>query len=249
MFEQAKRYVHAVLWERGATLRELMTANATYVDAHLAAFYDDVPATWHMTPFVADADQRSGILTQPGVLAMLATPFTESIIYRGIYVHRKFLCTAELGRPPFTAIRATATFTTGFNEAMHAHFRAHHVYCADCHEKIDPPGFALHHYDAIGRWRDVDDLQLPIEDDVVLPIDGAKIRLRGSGELGRVLAESEQVAHCVVDQLAHHALGRAVLDPAMRAYLYRAFEQSDRSLVEVFRTIATSPIFRARGGQ
>jgi len=245
MFEQVRLFVNDILWERDGSLRELLTSKKSFVDAQLAEWYTGIePTSWHMTPRTFD-DRRAGILSHPGVLAMLSTPFQESIIYRGIYVNRKFLCTEELGRPPFTAIRDTHALTQMFSEAQQAYFRAEHVYCSTCHEQIDPPGFALHHYDALGRYRKTDG-DVPIEDDVVITMDNHEVALRGAAELGRALADSEQVAHCVVGQLAHHALGRAVMDPATRIYLETRFEQSDRNIVELFRTIATAPIFRAR---
>jgi hypothetical protein len=64
--------------------------------------------------------------------------------------------------------------------------------------------------------------------------------------MAAALADSEQVAHCVVDQLAHYALGRAVDDPALRDYLYSSFDRSEHDLVAVFRALATAPVFRMR---
>jgi Protein of unknown function (DUF1592)/Protein of unknown function (DUF1588)/Protein of unknown function (DUF1595)/Protein of unknown function (DUF1587) len=244
MFEQVKLYVDDVLWRRGGSLRTLLTSRETFADAQLAPYYG-VAGTWWMQPVVAD-ETRAGLLTQPGVLALLAQPYNESIILRGLYVQRKFLCAEDLGRPPFAAIARASNLTRGFNEAQLAHFRAHHVYCSSCHRTIDPAGFALHHFDLIGRWRDTDTYGLPIEDDVRLAIDGTVKSLRGASELGGVLAASDQVSRCVVDQLAHHALGRALHDPATRAYVQTRFERADRDLVEVFRAIASAPIFRRR---
>ena len=233
-----------MLWARDGSLRELLASDRTFVDAQLAPFYTRVaPTTFHMQARTVD---RSGLLTHPGVMAMLGGARAESIIQRGIYVHRKFLCTEELGRPPFDAIRATAIETKDFSEAQLAQYRADHVYCSGCHAVIDPPGKALHRYDVIGRYRDVDGDLVAIEDEVRLPIDGSVRRVRGATELGHVLAESDQVARCVVDQLAHHALGRGAIDPATRAHLVRQFELSDRDIVEVFRAIATSSLFRGR---
>ncbi|MDQ3338466.1 MAG: DUF1592 domain-containing protein [Myxococcota bacterium] len=245
MFEQTKLFVHDVLWRRGGGLGELLTSRETFVDAQLASYYGDVPTSWVMQPHTA-APERAGLLTHPGVLSMLSYGHAESIIHRGLYVQRKFLCAEDLGRPPFAAINATANITRGFNETQLAHFRSAHIYCANCHKAIDPPGFALHHFDQLGRWRETDSIGLPIEDDVVLAIDGEAKRFRGAAALGETLANSDRVAHCVVDQLAHHSLGRAVEDPAMRRYLQISFERADRDLVEVFRAIATSPMFRRR---
>jgi hypothetical protein len=248
MYEQARLFIHDVMWRRHGGLRELLTSNEGYIDAQLAAWYPDVtPSSWEMRPHTFKRDTRGGgILTHPGVLAMLGTGLSESIIYRGIWVHRTFLCSEELGRPPFAAIAETASITRNFSEAQLAMFRSAHLYCSKCHRTIDPPGIAMHGYDVLGRYRTYDSAGQPIDSEAVLEIDGTHVKVNGAVELAHVLADSDQVGRCVVKQLAHHALGRAVLDPAMRGYLEREFERSDRDLVEVFRAIATSPMFRTR---
>ena len=244
MFEQVKLYVDDVLWRRGGTLRELLTSRGTFIDAQLAHYYDGASAGWNMEPYLG-GPERAGLLVQPGVLAMLSFSYSESIIKRGLYVQRKFLCAEDLGRPPFAAIAETDKITRGFNEAQLAHFRSAHIYCSGCHRKIDPPGFALHHYDGRGHYRKRDAGDWPIEDDVRLPIDGRIELVRGADGLAEALLVSDEVARCVVGQLAHHALGRAVDDPATKSYLLTRFG-ADRDIVDVFRAIATAPIFRRR---
>jgi len=231
MYAETQLFVRDLMWRRHGSLRELLTAQSTFADAQLAAHYGGA--------------QRAGILTQGSVLAALATPARESIILRGVFVHRNLLCTPELGRPPFSTIADLAGFTGKLSESQFAHYRAANTYCSTCHRIIDPPGRALEHYDSIGRWRDTDELGIAVEDDTTFEIDGHRVDVRGGIELGRALADSDQVARCAVQRLTEHAFGRK-LDRANIDYVLFKFEEADRELVQLFRAIALSPAFRER---
>lgn len=246
MYGETQLFVRDVLWRRHGSLRELLTSRASFVDARLAAHYGMTSVTAEsLVPVQLDGTQRGGILTHGSVLAALAFPTRESIIMRGIYVHRNLLCTPELGRPPFSAIADLAGFTSRLSESQFAHYRAANTYCSACHRIIDPPGRALERYDTLGRWRDTDELGIAVEDDTLFEVDGKTVAVRGGVELGHVLAESDQVARCAVQRLTEHAFGRK-LDSANINFVLNRFEAADRDLVELFRAIALSPAFRER---
>lgn len=238
MFDETARFVDDTLWQRGGSLRELLTSRRAFVETPLDAHYG--------VRGDHDPRHRAGILTHASLLAILSTEQRESIIRRGAFVHRKLLCTPELGRPPFSEIAAVAGFTYELSESQFGHYRAANPYCAGCHRVIDPPGRALMTYDAEGSWRTTSFDGIPIESEATLILDGRELFVRNGVELAEALGNSEQVARCVVDQIAHHALGAGLADEATRRYLYQRFEASDRDLVEVFRAIALSPTFRQR---
>src|SRR5207253_6149206 len=77
-----------------------------------------------------------------------------------------------------------------------------------CHARMDPLGFALENFDAIGRWRDVSEAQTPIDASATLP-DGTTFR--GPGELRRFLLDRrDQFVTTVTEKLLTYALGRGV---------------------------------------
>lgn len=246
MLEETRLFVGDVLWRRGGSFQELLSSDETFVDTRLAALYGYRGATSERhTRVTLRGGQRGGVLTQGAVLATLATEQRESIIQRGMYVHRRLLCTEDLGRPPFDVIAAALGGTADFSERQLSDLRVEHEYCSGCHQHIDPPGRALHQFDGLGRLRAVDDVGEEVRSSGEIILDGARRSFGTAAQLGQLLARSEQVGRCVVDQLAHHALGREG-DPALRGYLYRRFAAAGFDLVEVFRALATSPQFRLR---
>jgi hypothetical protein len=248
MYGETRKFVAETLWHRGGSLRALLTSSETYVDARLGELYGVHVTATELTRTHLDPRRRAGILTQASALARLANPLTESIVQRGLFVERTLLCAPELGRPPASAIAAVAGETSALSEAEFSIYRTSHPSCAGCHGAIDPPGRTLHHYDGLGRWRETDLADAPVDARATVVIDDRPYEVDGAPQLAAALAGSRQVARCVVGQLAHHALGRAVDDPALLEYLYRSFERHDRDLVDVFRAIATAPVFRLRRG-
>lgn len=249
MYGETREFVADVLWHKHGSLRALLTSHESFVDARLAEIYGipRITAT-DLVPVNLDGRRRGGILTQPSVLALAATEQSESIVRRGVFVERKLMCIPEPGRPPFSTIAAVSSVTDKLSEAEFSQFRTTDPYCSGCHAAIDPPGRALHHFDGLGRWRDIDSAGAPVDASAAVVIDNRIHQVDGALELAAVLAGSAQVEHCVVDQLAHYALGRAVDDRALRGYLYMRFEHADRDLIEVFRALATAPAFRLRRG-
>jgi hypothetical protein len=248
MFAETAAFVHDVLWKRGGKLRELLISTSSFADARLAAHYgirgvkSSSPVSIHHDP-----KQRAGVLTHASMLATLATPEHESIIRRGIFVHRHFLCTPDFGRPPFSAIADVASFTDKLSESQFSYYRQANTYCSTCHRTVDPPGRMFEQFDGLGRWRTTDEIGAPVEAWARITIDGTVRDLDGAVALSRALADSDQVAQCVVDQLSRAAFGRD-LDGADRAVLYGQFDDADRDLVALFRAIALSPAFRVRQG-
>jgi uncharacterized protein DUF1592/uncharacterized protein DUF1588/uncharacterized protein DUF1595/uncharacterized protein DUF1585 len=247
MYDETSKFVHDVLWKRDGSLRALLLSQARFSDAALRAHYGMTglePTETGTIGYVPAT--RAGVLMQGSLLTVLASEKRESIIQRGIYIHRHFLCTPELGRPPFSAIAEVAPLTGKMSESQFAYYRAADTFCSQCHHIVDPPGRALEAFDGIGRRRTMDEIGQPIDDSATLVVDGVPHAITGAMDLAYVLANSDQVARCVVDQMVHHALGRELEDAPTRVYLYSRFDDSDRDILEIFRALATSPAFVQR---
>lgn len=241
-------FVQSVVWERSGTLEELLTSNVLYVDGITAPLYGlEGPDHGGLEAREAPAGTRAGLLTQPGLLALLANPTQSSPIRRGVFIREKLMCQPISPPPPGVVIEpppADPTLTTRERFAAHTN----DPQCAGCHVMIDPIGFGFESYDALGRFRSTEN-GLAIDDSGELAyttdpeIEGP---FRGAVELAHKLAQSQQVKDCVLGQALTFAIGRvpdADADRCTLDILRRRFNESD-SLRELFVAIAVSDAFR-----
>jgi hypothetical protein len=118
--------------------------------------------------------------------------------------------------------------------------------CASCHERMDPLGFALENFDAIGRWRDQEGGE-PIDSSASFP-DGTKFK--GAGELQRMLTNTElqTFLRCFVEKLMTFALGRGLEyeDQCAIDAIVQATAQDEYRVHAIIVAIAESEPFRKR---
>lgn len=241
-------FVHSVVWERSGTLHELFTSDILYVDDVTGPLYAlEGPQHGGLEARTAPTGTRAGLLTQPGLLALLANPDQSSPIRRGVFVREKLMCQPISPPPPGVVIEpppADPSLTTRQRFAAHTA----NPQCAACHVMIDPIGFGLEGYDALGRFR-LTENGLPIDDSGELAftndpsIEGP---YRGARALAERLAASQQVKDCVIGQALTFAIGR-VPHPEADKCTVDALRQklnADGSLRELLVAIAVSDAFR-----
>jgi hypothetical protein len=127
--------------------------------------------------------------------------------------------------------------------------------CADCHRGIDPWGYALQEFDAVGKWREEvvrpkngkDGITLPVDARATLP-DGREVN--GIDELRAYLLEhrEEQFARALVSKLLTYALGRSLKfsDQSVIDILTKDFLKNDLRLAELVESIAVSAMFQTK---
>src|SRR5207248_2731208 len=103
---------------------------------------------------------RGGLLTQASILKVTANGTTTSPVVRGAWAIENMLGIHVPPPPPVPAVEPDLTGATTLRQQLERH--RNDVSCASCHSKIDPPGFALESFDAIGGWRD--SYRIPISD-------------------------------------------------------------------------------------
>ncbi len=148
------------------------------------------------------------------MLTVSSYSLRTSVVIRGKYVLREILGTPPAPPPPDvppldeSAVGASASL----RQQMEAH-RANAV-CASCHAKMDPLGFGLENYDAVGKWRTMDG-KFPIDATGTLP-NGKTFST--PAEMRAALASAmPQFAQCVVEKLMMYALGRGITPADHRA--------------------------------
>ena len=250
------RFVDRVFWDMDGSLKSLLTDTSTFVDEYTAPIYG-LPK-----PTAAKADatgmmladtttqQRSGILTQAGLLAAFAHETTDSPVLRGVFVMDRLLCSAPPPPPP--GVTGAITETTQSGAPMTTRDRVAMTHesgsCASCHHTIDGYGFGFSHYDAIGRWRDTENGLTVNAKGWIANTRDSDGTYDGAVELGQTLAKSGQVRDCVASQWYRYSmgLGAADVDSCSFAPVAKSFLDSDGNLQELMIATVTSDAFRNR---
>ncbi|MGE0789953.1 MAG: DUF1592 domain-containing protein [Sandaracinaceae bacterium] len=237
-------FVEWAFWE-GGTFEDLFRSDRVFADARMRALYGGEASGDAFEPF--QAEERRGLLTQPGLLALHALHDQSSPIQRGVFVRTQILC-QPLQSPPMNVNVRIPPPEPGLS--TRERFAAHTADpgCASCHRLIDPIGFSFERYDAIGAYRTMEDGiaidatgELTGTYDADGPIDGAV-------ELADRLAGSEEVMGCYVEQWARYALARPIAEDERCALadLQRMFTDSGGDLRELLVSLAASPLVMER---
>ena len=258
MVQETKMLLGNLVWNDG-NFMEAFTADYTFLNASLAQVYG-LPAPageFDLVKFPADV-RRAGILGQASFLASTAGPVETSPTARGMFVREHLLCQVVPDPPPgvnTTLPEPSADTVRAKRERMLQHVE--NPSCAGCHRLMDPIGFGLEKYDAIGGWRDKEMVELGGEEgarrrtlEVEITSLGEIAGVQNSTftdarELGRVLAASPTCQDCVVKQMFRYGFGRPET-PSDRATVTRvaaAFRQSGFKFREILIGLVRSPQF------
>ncbi|MGE0702533.1 MAG: DUF1592 domain-containing protein [Vicinamibacterales bacterium] len=205
---------------------ELLSANYTFVNGRLARHYG-IPGVlgnrFRKVTF-APGHPRGGLLGQGSLLMVTSHPNRTSPVLRG-----KWLLETILGTPPpeppanvpGLPDRGAGGRPASVRERLEMHRR--NPVCASCHAPMDPLGFALENFDAIGSWREVTEAGTPVDARATLPNGTA---FEGPAGLRRVLlAREDRFAATVADRLLAYAIGRG-LSPVDRPAVRRIVREA-----------------------
>ncbi len=244
MQEEATRFAVEFL-SSNRPAREMLDAGFTYLNGPLAAHYGlSLPpgaSTDEMGRVDTTGTTRRGLLTLGAVLTTTSYAARTSPVRRGQFVLSRLLC-SEVPPPP-PGVEGLPVDTTGLSlrERMAVH-RADPK-CGVCHEVMDPLGFGLEQYDAIGRFRELEGTT-PVDATGALP-DGTAFD--GALELSEALAQDERFTPCLTHKLVTYAAGRLFPDrDAWLPYLEQEVAKGDQSFRSILKTALTSQLFRSR---
>ena len=222
MYTESKLFVQSIVREDRSVI-DLLNGKYTFLNERLAKFYGVPGVTGNQFRRVdLDGTQRSGILTQASVLTVTSYPTRTSPVLRGKWILENVLNAPPPPPPPGVgSIDAKGGPLAGTMRQQMEKHRANPM-CASCHVRMDPLGFALENYDAIGQWRTRDAGQ-PVDASGSMP-DGKSFR--GSAELKAILAaNSNTFAECLTEKMMIYALGRG-----LKGYDQRAVKQIVKDL-------------------
>ena len=219
----------------------------TYVNERLARHYGIEGVRGESLQRVELADRRrGGVLTTAAVLMLLADPGRTNVPRRGNFIADRIIGDPPPPPPPTVPALEDAAgtdATASLRDLLERHRRD--AACAGCHARIDPFGFALEHYDAIGRWRDEDEGR-PIDASGVLS-DGT--RFAGPVALKDLLLERKPAfARAVAKNLLVYALGRGLVaeDECVVRDIVASVEAGRDGFADIVAAVVMSVPFRQR---
>ena len=247
-FRRETELFFASIVEENRSILDLLTADYTFVDERLAHHYG-IPnvygSRFRRVTLPPELDARRGLLGKGGILMATSHADRTAPSLRGKWLLENLLGVPPpappANVPPLPAEPGAAPKT--MRERLDVH-RANPA-CTDCHALIDPLGFALENFDAVGAWRDFD-AGGAVDASGRLP-DGAT--LGGVDDLRAALvADSRVFASTFVEKLMVYALGRGVTAydmPVLRGILRRA-EADDYRFESIVLGVVESPAFHTR---
>jgi len=248
MYDEVTSYVEYVMREDRSVL-EFLDSDYTFINERLAKFYGLPAVTGANLRKVSLPDhERGGVLTMAGILAITSLPTRTSPVKRGKWVLEQLL-----GDPPppppamVPALDKQESVQDGKPVSVRVRLERHRVdpVCASCHQRMDPIGFGLENFDAIGHWRDKDGEE-PLDTTGSLP-NGQKFN--GPMELKAIfLARKERFVTCLTEKLMTYALGRGVedIDDATIERIGQTMQQNQYRFSVLVSAVVTSYPFLNR---
>src|SRR5262245_41198006 len=250
MQRETELFLDSVMRENRGVM-ELITANYTFVNERLAQNYGipNIQGSEFRRVTLPAESPRGGLLGQGSILTVTSPAIRTSPVIRGKWILNNILGSPPPDPPPNVPAlsdQKTQAKMKTMRERMAQHRSS--PACASCHSMIDPAGFALENFDAIGRWRTVDDSFNPIDPSGALP-DGTAFK--SFAEFRAALASRpERFAYTFTEKLLTYALGRGLEDydmPAVRKILADTVPDGYR-VQSIILGIVNSYPFRYRNG-
>lgn len=192
------------------SVRTFLKSDYTFLNERLAKHYG-VPGVYgsrfRRVTLPADSN-RGGLLRQGSVLSVTSYATRTSPVLRGVLVLKNMIGAPPPAPPP--DVPALDESTMAANLPMRQRLAAHrsNPACASCHRTIDPVGFSLENFDAIGRWRNLEVEDQPVDVSGAMPGDQ---EFQGVGGLeDALLRHSDLFATTLTENLLTFALGRGV---------------------------------------
>jgi Protein of unknown function (DUF1592)/Protein of unknown function (DUF1588)/PA14 domain/Cytochrome C oxidase, cbb3-type, subunit III/Protein of unknown function (DUF1595) len=240
-------FLEDVVWSDSADFRRLLLADDLFLNGRLAQFYGaKVPADAPFRKVKLDENERAGLVTHPYLLATFAYTAASSPIHRGVFLSRGVLGRL-LPAPPAAVAPLAPDLHAGLTTRERVALQTSPKTCQSCHGMINPLGYTLEHFDAVGRFR---------KDEKGKPIDatgtyqtrtGETVTLTGARKLASYLAQSEETHAAFVQQLFQYLVKQPIraFGSQEATELREFFEHHDcnirKLMIEIIATSALTP--------
>ena len=205
MKAETRMFFEAVLRE-DRPVTDFLNARYTFLNERLAKHYGIPNVTGpDFRRVVLTTEQRGGITAHGSVLAVSSYPTRTSVVLRGKYILENLFNSPPPPPPPNVPVLDESS--VGTSASLRKQLEAHRANpsCAACHNKLDPMGFALENYDAIGRWRTMDG-KFPVDASGAIP--RGKSFSNAAEFRAALVAKTPEFAQALTEKMMVYALGR-----------------------------------------
>ncbi|HKQ36766.1 MAG TPA: DUF1592 domain-containing protein [Verrucomicrobiae bacterium] len=232
-------FIDDVVWSPKSDYRQLLLADYLYLNGPLAKLYGaDLPPDSDFQKVKFDSKLRTGVITHPYLLSVFAYHKSSSPIHRGVFLTRNIVGRA-LKPPPMAIQFMDDRFDPSLTMREKVSELTRPAKCQGCHSVINPLGFSLEHYDAVGRFRTKDN-QKPVDSTgEYTTSDGKTVRLTGPRDVAEYAARSKDAQAAFIQQLFHHMVKQpaAAYGPDTLERLRRSFAKSDYNIQQLILEI------------
>ena len=240
-------FLEDVVWGESSDFRQLLLADDLYLNGRLAQFYGaDLPADAPFRKVDMEESERAGMLSHPYLMATFAYTATSSPIHRGVFLARSVLG-RSLRPPPEAAAPLPAELHPNLTTRERVALQTKATACITCHGMINPLGFPLENFDAVGRFRNEERGKTVDASGTYQTRTGDTVRFNGVRELATFLAASEETHDAFVEQVFHHLVKQPIraFGPNTLANLRESFAANGYNIrklsVEIVAASALAP--------
>ncbi|MFO0907451.1 MAG: DUF1592 domain-containing protein [Isosphaeraceae bacterium] len=239
-------FLDEVVWGESSDFRQFLLADGVYLNGRLAAFYGvEMPGD---APFrkVTMERERAGVLSHPYLMAAFAYTGSTSPIHRGVFIARGVLGRA-IRTPPVAVAPLAPDLHADLTTRERVILQTSPEACQTCHAMINPLGFPLERFDAVGRFRATENGK-PVDATGTYQVpEGETVKFDGARDFANFLAGSGETHTSFVEQVFHHLVKQPVraYGPNALKDLSQAFAGNQfhirKLLVEVLASTALTP--------
>jgi len=242
-------FLEETFWSEKSDYRQLLLAEHLYLNGRLAKLYDaDLPADAPFTKVTLKTGERAGVLSHPFLLANFSYAATSSPIHRGVFLARNVLGVA-LRQPPDAFTPLAAELHPKLSTRERIALQTSPKNCASCHAIINPLGFTLESYDAIGRFRN-EEKGKPIDATGTFATrSGDSVKFNGPRDLAKFLVSSDEAQEAFAARLFHFIVRQPSLayGPTKVPDLRRYFAEHDFNMRRLVIEIVAQTALPERG--
>ncbi len=233
--------LESVVRSEKSDFRELLLSDRYYLNGRLAPLYGvSLPANAPFQPVPLDPKERAGVLTHPYLLASFAYRATSSPIHRGVLLTRSVMG-RTLSAPPAAFVPLAADLHPKLTTRQRVVMQTKPDNCMSCHAIINPLGFALERFDAIGRFRTAENGSPINAAGSYESKTGETAKFTGARDLARFVAQSDEAQSAFVEKFFQFQVKQPIraYGPQTLPELRRTFEKNQFSIRRLAVEIAT----------